>query len=93
MDINQQPSAEPSPREQLGLAPFPPLSDAPSPIAVDRTQIRNLLEGRLSLEEAGRIHDLIHTHREWHNAELEVILEQHETWRQLNETLGDNDGA
>lgn len=86
MDINQKPSAEPSPREQLGLVPFPPLSDAPSPVEVDKRKIHDLLDGGLSPEEAGRVHDLIHTYREWHNAELEVILEQFAAGHRSNQT-------
>ena len=73
-----QPPFEPSLRLELGLRPLPRLSDAASPTPVDREQIRALLEGRLAEPEFRRVLRLIHSYREWHDAQIEVILEQNE---------------
>ena len=89
MENPEQTSADISPREMIGLSRLPPLSDAPAPVPVDRDKIRDLLEGRLSNDEFKRVYSLIHTYREWHNAELAVILEQYEVWRRLKESLGE----
>jgi hypothetical protein len=85
----EQTSADISSREMIGLSRLPSLSDAPSPVPVDRAKILDLFEGRLSNDEFRRVYSLIHTYREWHNAELAVILEQYEVWRRLKESLGE----
>lgn len=91
---SQTPSSpsDQSPREEIGLAALQPFSESPSPIPVDRDQIRALLEGRLPVPEFRRVLRLIHTYREWHDAQREVILEQYETWRKLKDALGQSLG-
>ena len=88
MDFSHSPGPEEaSPLTELGLPARRPLSDLPSPVPVDRDQIRDLLEGRLAFPEFQRVYRLIHTYREWHEVEGEVLLEQYETWRKLQSSL------